>query len=439
MTQAEILKNLGIKTLNAMQQSAVKLISENQSDIVILSPTGTGKTLAYLLPLVAKIDINRPTLQIVVIVPSRELAQQSVAVLKSMRCGVRGLACYGGRMAMDEHRQIREVMPQIVFATPGRLLDHLNKGNLHPEDVRYIVIDEFDKCLEMGFTEEMQSILNCFPSRTIHRILLSATNAELIPRFLGATDTKYLDFLNDKTIDKRVTFEYCKSQQRDKLETLLKLLIQLGDSSSIVFVNHRDAAERIACFLKEQGFVVSIYHGGLDQRQREDAIFRFSNGSTSVLVATDIASRGLDIEVVGSIIHYHLPDTKEIFLHRIGRTARWDATGKSIFLLGPEETIPEFVEIEHEEISIDSNNTIIPQPKMSTIYIGKGKKDKLSRGDVLGFLCKKGGLDKTEVGNIDVRERYCYVAVSRKEVKKLLQKVAGEKIKGIKTIIEPLE
>lgn len=438
MKISDMLANAGIMRLNDMQQSAVDAVRRGQDDVVILSPTGTGKTLAYLLPIAESIVPEKPTVQAVVIVPGRELAIQTADVLKSLRCGVRGMACFGGRMAMDEHRKLREVLPHIVFATPGRLLDHLEKGNIRPEDARFVVIDEFDKCLEIGFLGEMQAVMRHFPARSVRHVLLSATDAELIPRFVGIDSTRYIDFLDTDKIDHRVDFLVCHSPERDKLDTLQKLLRWRGEGSTIVFVNHRDAVERVASHLKSAGFVASPFHGGLDQRQREDAVYRFANGSATVLVATDLASRGLDIPAASCIIHYHLPDTRDNFLHRVGRTARWNATGCAIFLLGPDEKIPDFVDIPHTDMSLPDQLPAAAKPKMATIYIGKGKKDKLSRGDILGFLCKKGGLTPQEVGRIDVRERYCYAAISLPKLQQTLRNVAGEKVKGLKTVVEPV-
>ena len=195
--------------------------------------------------------------------------------------------------------------------------------------------------------------------------------------------------------------------------------------------------ERVADYLCEKGFVVSAFHGGLDQKEREAALYKFSNGSANIMVCTDLASRGLDIDGIGHVIHYHLPETREACTHRNGRTARWDATGDVIFLLGPSETLPDYV-ISDDEMTLPD---ILPQPskpRMATIYIGKGKKDKISRGDILGLICKKGGVDKDNVGKIDVKERYAYVAVSTDVVKQLLQKLRNEKIKGVKTVFELL-
>ena len=434
----QILNKLGISELNEMQQHAAEAILGSDGDVVLLSPTGTGKTLAYLLPLVQLVEGDGPTPQALVITPGRELALQSAQVLKSMGCGLRGMSVYGGRTAMDEHRKLKEVKPQIIFGTPGRLNDHLDKNNISRYTIRYLIIDEFDKCLEMGFQAEMEKLIKSLPGLQ-RRILLSATNAEEIPQFVNMSKKGTLiDFLpEDEQTSERITLYEVHSPQKDKLETLRQLLLSFGNESSIVFLNYRESVERVDNYLREQGFVTSRFHGGLEQRQREDALYRFSNGSATVLVSTDLASRGLDIPNIQNIIHYHLPESEDGYIHRVGRTARWDKQGRAFFILGPEEHIPDYVEGDIQEfVAIESQQTKPALPKMSTLYIGKGKKDKISKGDIVGFLCKSGGLRSDEIGRIDVKDRYAYVAVKREKVRQVLRETRGEKIKGIKTIVE---
>ena len=438
----KILKKLRISELNEMQQHAAEAILCSDGDVVLLSPTGTGKTLAYLLPLIQQLDATSDDVQALVVVPGRELALQSDTVLRDMGSGIRSASCYGGRATMDEHRKLKEVNPQIIFGTPGRLNDHLDKENINRYHIRWLVIDEFDKCLAMGFHQEMQKLIKSLPALQ-RRILLSATNAEQIPQFVNmAKKGTLVDFLpEEEQTSERVTLYEVKSPQKDKLETLRNLLLGFGDESSIVFLNYRDSVERVNNYLTEQGFVTSFFHGGLEQKQREAALYRFSNGSANVLVATDLASRGLDIPDIQNIIHYHMPESEEGYIHRVGRTARWDKQGRAFFITGPEEHIPEYVEGNIEEYSLPSlprEGQGVSLPRMATLYIGKGKKDKVSKGDIVGFLCKKGGLQADEIGRIDVNDRYTYVAVKREKLQQVVSQTQGEKIKGIKTIIEPV-
>ena len=435
-----MLEKLGITELNEMQQEAGNAILRGKQDVVVLSPTGSGKTLAYLLPLVQLLDARQDDVQALVIVPGRELALQSDRVLKDMGSGLRSAACYGGRTAMEEHRKLKDVRPQIIFGTPGRLNDHLDKGNISPYGVRYLVIDEFDKCLEMGFHDEMARLLKKLPG-VRRRFLLSATDTEQIPDFVQMGRTQRLDYLmEEEQVPDRVVLYEVKSPVKDKLETLRSLLCELGDQQSIVFLNYRDAVERVDDYLCRQGFATSAFHGGMEQKQREDALYKFSNGSANIFVSTDLASRGLDIPDIQNIIHYHLPQNEQELVHRVGRTARWDKEGRAFFIVGPEETMPEFIDGDVETYDISRPSVLVPpSPKNATLYIGKGKKDKISKGDIAGFLCKKGGLEPGEIGRIDVMDRYAYAAVSRPKLQQVLRQTKGEKIKGIKTVIEPVK
>ena len=424
-------------TLNAMQTAVCDELLQHTDNLMVLSPTGSGKTLAYLLPLTQLLDAQSNQVQAAVVVPGRELALQSATVLKDMGCGLRGMACYGGRTTMDEHRKLREVQPQIVFATPGRLNDHLQKGNIDTHAIRYLFIDEFDKCLEMGFHDEMQQLIGLLP-KAIRSVLLSATPAEelgsqtLVTRFF-----KVLNFLpEDEQVSQRVTIYRVQSEEKDKLPTLRQLLLSFQGASTIVFLNYRDAVERVATYLRKQGFVVSHFHGGMEQRQREDALYRFSNGSVSILVSTDLAARGLDIPNIANIVHYHLPETEDGYVHRVGRTARWDKHGKAFFILHGQEQIPAYVDADVADFALPQVLPEPTQPRFQTLYIGKGRRDKLSKTDIVGFLCKKGGLKGDEIGRIDVRDRYTYVAVARTKAKQVVQRTQGEKIKGLRTVIE---
>lgn len=432
----EILVKLGIEQLNDMQEETINAILRNDGDVVLLSPTGSGKTLAYLLPLTQMVNPNFDEVQAIVVVPGRELALQSATVLKDMGCGLRAYACYGGRATMDEHRVLRQVRPHIIFATPGRLNDHLEKGNISASFVKFLVIDEFDKCLEMGFMEEMRRMFDALPN-VKRKFLLSATDAESIPRFVNMGRTQRLDYLvEEEQVSSRVKVYQVESPSKDKLDTLRNLLLDLGTQSSIVFLNYRDGVERVASFLKDQGFTISFFHGGLEQRQREDALYKFSNGSVNILIATDLASRGLDIPDIDNIIHYHLPESEQGYIHRVGRTARWEAQGRAFFITNSEESIPEYAEGEIEKFIPHPVTDVIPLPRMVTLYIGKGKKDKLSKGDIVGFLCKKGGLTSAEIGKISVEARFTYVAIDRQKFPSVFRLVQGKKIKGIKTIFE---
>jgi superfamily II DNA/RNA helicase len=433
----EILSHLKLEQLNQMQEQMIQTYDDHE-DLVLLSPTGSGKTLAYLLPLVAHLQPDVEGVQAVVLVPSRELALQTTEVFKSMGTPFKAVACYGGRPAMDEHRMMNNIHPQVVVGTPGRMNDHLTKENIDVTTVRTLVIDEFDKCLELGFQDEMAEVLGKLPDVTKH-ILLSATEAEEIPNFVGMNtrSVNRLDFLpnEEQTTVDRIRLFALYSPEKDKLETLYNLLCTLGSRSSLVFVNYRESVERVGRYLQKRGVACEMFHGGMEQRDRERALYKFSNGSCNVFVSTDLASRGLDIPDIDSIIHYHLPLNEEAYIHRNGRTARWEAEGNSFMIIGPEEQLPEYAQ-EAQTYNLPATIPAPSAPQWVTLYIGKGKKDKINKVDVLGFLCQKGNLSKESIGKIDVKEHHVFVSVRKADAHQALAAVRGQKIKGLKTIIE---
>lgn len=440
MDISQLIAKAGI-TPNGMQTATIDAVQNGSGDVIVLSSTGTGKTLAYLLLVAAQTDTTSTTLQTLVVVPGRELALQSDTVLKSIGSGIRSMAVYGGHPTMDEHRLLRQQRPQIIFGTPGRINDHIAKGNIDVLRLAFLVIDEFDKCLDMGFQQEIETLLHSIPVKT-RRILLSATQPEKMEATMNDYSSGHkittLDFRPDDDVaTDRIKVLAVHSEEKDKLPALAQLLGQIGQESSVVFLNYRDAVERVTNYLLEQGFSAIAYHGALEQKEREEHLYLFANHSVNTLVSTNLGSRGIDIPDINNIIHYHLPESEQDYIHRIGRTARWDKTGRTFFLLGPEETLPEYVDADVEDYNLSDHADEAPTlPPMVTIYIGKGKKDKISKGDIVGFLCKCGGLQSKDIGRIDVYDNYAYVAVARLQAPKMLKKVKGQKIKGQKTIVE---
>jgi len=430
----QALKSLKIENLNPMQEASIRANSQGK-DVILLSPTGSGKTLAYLLPLLQELKPENNTIQSLVLVPSRELALQIETVFKSMNTGFKTCCCYGGHPISDEKKSILGNHPAIIIGTPGRINDHLNKGNFNTDTIHTLVIDEFDKSLEYGFQDEMAEIIAQLPELK-KRILLSATDAEEIPDFTGLNETIKLDFLVPEDDSVRLKMMKVLSPDKDKLETLFRLLCTMGSSSTIVFCNHRDAVERVSEYLYSKGLYNEYFHGGMEQPDRERALYKFRNGSCHVFVSTDLASRGLDIPEIENIIHYHIPINEDAFIHRNGRTARWDAEGTSYIILNEDETLPAYVTDEPDVFELPSKTARPAQPLWVTLYIGKGKKDKVNKIDIVGFLYKKGKLTKEDVGQIDVKEHFAFVAIRRSKLNQTLNLIQGEKIKGMKTKIE---
>lgn len=430
-----ILANLKIEQLNAMQQVAIDTYREG-CDLILLSPTGSGKTLAYLLPLVSSLKSEVEGVQAVILVPSRELALQIEQVFKSMNTGFTIMSCYGGRPAMDEHRTMKGIRPSVIVGTPGRMNDHLEKLNFDAAVVNLLVIDEFDKCLEFGFQEEMAAVIGKLPNLR-RRFLLSATDTEEIPRFTGLNRTIKLNFLNpDGGVSERLRLYKVISPVKDKLETLYRLLCCLGNQSTLVFCNHRESVERVGNYLHSMKVYCETFHGGMEQDDRERALYKFRNGSCHIFISTDLAARGLDIPDIKNVIHYHLPVAEDGFVHRNGRTARWEANGSAYVILYAEEQLPSYIKENPEEYILPAITPKPVQPDFVTLYIGKGKKDKINKIDIVGFLSKKGNLGKEDIGRVDVKDHYAFAAVLRSKYKQVLKLVQNEKIKGVKALIE---
>lgn len=432
----QIFQHLHIEQLTEMQVAAGKAMAQSQ-DVVLLSPTGSGKTLAFLLPLVQLLHPDMQSVQALVLTPSRELALQIETVFKAMNTPFKVMSCYGGRPAMEEHRTMKGINPSVIVGTPGRINDHLHKQNFQATSVQVLVIDEFDKCLEFGFHDEMAEIIGQLPGLE-KRVLLSATDAEEIPDFAGLGDKPLakLNFLNPDADTVRLDLRRVLSPAKDKLETLFRLLCTLGGRSTLVFVNYRESVDRVVEYLRAHKFPCDAFHGGMEQDARERALYKFRNGSSPVLVSTDLAARGLDIPGVDNVVHYHLPVNREAFTHRNGRTARWDAQGASYVILHAEEFMPDYMPQDTPVFDLSDHTPKPIKSRWATLYIGKGKKDKLHKIDIVGFLYKKGGLAREDVGQVDVKEHHAFVAVRRSKVKQVLTLIRGEKIKGLKTVFE---
>lgn len=423
---------MGIEKLNPMQEKAFETILQ-QTETVLLSPTGSGKTLAYLLPLVQLLDRAVNQVQALIIVPSRELAIQIDGVFRKMGTGYKATLCYGGHKRETEENNLVQP-PAIIIGTAGRLADHLRRGNFSAEQISTLVLDEFDKSLELGFLEEMKFIIWSLKGLN-KRILTSATEAVEVPDFIGLVNPVKLDYL-EGAAELDLGLKQVISTDKDKLNTLFKLLCALGNKPTIIFCNHRESVERTSNLLKEKGIINEFYHGGMEQQERDSALCKFRNGTVNFLVTTDLASRGLDIPGIRYIIHYHLPATEDVYTHRNGRTARMEERGTSILIIGPEEEIPSFVDSGIETMALPQTDVLPEKPKWSTLFIAAGKKDKVNKIDIVGFLSNKGQLKKDDIGLIEVKDYFSFAAVRKLKVGNALELIKQEKIKNKKVKIE---
>jgi superfamily II DNA/RNA helicase len=428
----QILANLDIKALNEMQLAALEACAKD-GDVILLSATGSGKTIAFLLPIVQQLDASKRTTQAIIIVPSRELAQQIEKVFKQMGTPFKVTCCYGGHKREIEENNLVEA-PALIIGTPGRLGDHIRRKNITTDTITTMVLDEFDKSLELGFEEEMSFIAASLPS-VDKKILTSATKGEEIPGFIKLHSSQTLDFLPEESTSEALAIKMVLSPDRDKAEALFKLICYLGNRSTIIFCNHRESVERLSTILSGKGITNEFYHGAMEQYERDSALCKFRNGSANVLVTTDLAARGLDIPHIRYIIHYHLPHTEDIFTHRNGRTARMDSTGTAILVLSAEEKVPDYITEEVEEIKLEENYELPEKPKWATLFIAAGKKDKVNKVDIVGFLAQKGELKKEDIGLIDVKDFTSFVAVRKANISHALHLIQNEKIKNKKVKI----
>ena len=432
MELQSIYKNLQIQDMNQMQKSAYKT-SENENDLLLLSPTGSGKTLAFLFPVLRNLKKENSGIQAMILVPSRELALQIEQVFKSMGTDFKVSVCYGGHDKKIEVNNLIE-SPALLIGTPGRIAYHLKNDNFDATTIKTLVLDEFDKSLEFGFHDDMSLIISEMPLLS-QRILTSATAMTEIPAFTGLNNEATVDFL--KVLEIKPDFQLRKviTTSEEKLETLFQLLCKIGNKRTLIFCNHRDAVDRISELLKEKGISRETFHGGMEQDERERALLKFKNDSSRILITTDLASRGLDIPEVESIVHYQLPPKEDAFIHRNGRTARMNAKGFVYLIMTEDENFP-FIKKNTPEEKLTQDYKMPSRTPYLTIYISAGKKDKVNKVDIVGFLIKKGELEKDDIGLIEVKDTTSYVAVNRQKVVALLKKLDNQRLKNKKLKIE---
>ncbi len=426
------LENLKIAAINDMQKAALNAFKK-EGDLVLLSPTGSGKTLGFLLPVLEQLNPNVTGVQALVLAPSRELALQIEKVFRAMGTGFKVNCCYGGHSMKTEKNNL-EFPPAVLIGTPGRIHAHFREQRVDTTSIRTLVLDEFDKALEMGFQDDMGAIIQMLP-KLKKRVLLSATNAQEIPAFTGITNPITVNFLSD-IAPKGLQVKAVKSDGSDKLETLFSLVCMLGNKGTLVFCNHREAVERISDLLGDYGLIHDIFHGGMEQEDRERALIKFRNGSHHLLITTDLAARGLDIPEIENIIHYQLPPQESAFIHRNGRTARMHAEGTSYLVLSQDEPQPEYIKEKLKFEELPKKNVLPEKSKWATLYIAGGKKEKISKGDVVGLLIQKGKLGKDELGLIEVQDHATYAAVARAKINDVVFALRNEKIKNKKVKME---
>ncbi len=421
--QDDILTKLNIYKLNPMQEEALAVI-ESTANTILLSPTGTGKTLAFLLSLLKTLEADSKEVQALIIVPTRELAIQIEQVFRSMGSGFKVNAVYGGRPMSKDKIEIKHV-PAILIGTPGRILDHFNSNRFSKDRIKTLVLDEFDKSLEDGFELEMQDIIGGLP-HIKKRILTSATQAVKIPDFVGLDKPKTVNYLQEKTSTKLVV-KTVLSHNEQKLPALLNLIQYLGNENGIIFCNLRESIDQISRFLNENNLSHSCFSGGMEQKDRERALIKFRNGTNPILIATDLASRGLDIPELKFIVHYEMPRDEAAFTHRNGRTARVDAKGTAYVIKGEKEDLPDYYK--NDQIANISKKGLSKPQFWETLFISGGRKDKISKGDIAGLFFKQGKINKDQLGVIELKQDCAFVAVPKSIADALVVKLNNAKLK----------
>ena len=425
------IENLKFESLNEIQEAMISndLKADN---IVLLAPTGSGKTVAFLLPLLHHLNAKSTGIQALILAPSRELALQIEQVFRSMGSGFKVNCSYGGQLFKSERNNFSEP-PVVLIGTPGRIAAHIRRESFNPETIHLLILDEFDKSLEMGFSDDMSFIIARLP-QIKKRILTSATQAIEIPDYSGIKDPVTLNFLSEENRP-NILLKAVRAEEKDKFDLLIRLVCNLGNEPTLVFCNHREAVDRIDELLAAEGVAHDTFHGGLEQDERERALLKFRNGSHQILITTDLASRGLDIPEIKNIIHYQGANSEEVFIHRNGRTARMNAQGTAWLVLADKEKIPQFLTQSPEFVELPELIKLPDPPFWITLYIGAGKKDKISKTDIVGFLIQKGNLGKDDIGLISILDNASFVAINRVKARQTLALIKDEKIKNKKVRI----
>lgn len=432
-SQEDILQKLNIQALNPMQTESIPVI-ESTTNTIILSPTGTGKTLAFSLPLLNVLDPECDEVQALILVPSRELAIQIEQVIRSMGSGYKVNAVYGGRPVSKDKIEIKH-HPAILIGTPGRILDHFKSERFSKASIQTLILDEFDKSLEVGFEEEMKAIIQLLPNLK-KRVLTSATKGVSIPGFVRLDQPKVVNYLNVDTPSK-LTIKTVVSPEENKLKTLLDLIKHIGNEPGIVFCNLKNTISEVSDFLKRHHISHGCFSGDLEQKERERSLIKFRNGTSQLLVATDLAARGIDIPEMKFIIHYELPRHEEEFIHRNGRTARVNSKGTAYVLRWEREYLPEFIK-DVKGVNISEKSKLKPQ-YWETLFVSGGRKDKISKGDIAGLFFKQGGLNKDQLGNIELKPDCAFVAVPYSLAEDLAEKLNNSRLKKKKVRITVLD
>ena len=425
-----ILDKIGISRLNQMQEESRSQILSNQNTLV-LSPTGSGKTLAFLLPIIELIDKGNNEIQALIISPTRELAIQIEQVTRSMGTGFKTNVVYGGRSGSKDREELKK-LPAILIGTPGRIADRIRRDNFSTDFLKITVFDEFDKSLEIGFEDEMREITEQIPMDA-KKIFTSATNKVSIPEFINTENLIKLDYLKDNS--SKLKLKIITYNSKSKNQKLLEFLQHVDSQKGIIFCNYKQSIYDLSDYLDKNDIKHACFHGGMEQYDRERALIKFRNNTYNILLSSDLAARGIDIDSLNFICHFEIPVREEEFIHRNGRTARMNADGTAFVFCELSKKNPDFLSnIPHEKLLVKQQSKIVEE--WETLFISGGRKDKISKGDIAGFFIKKGKIDMKNVGKIEIKHDCSFVAISHKKIDQLIFDLNNQRIKKKKIRIK---
>ncbi|UCN00244.1 ATP-dependent RNA helicase DbpA [Sulfurimonas sp. SWIR-19] len=433
----QTIESLGYTQMTAIQAQALPAVLEGR-DVIAQAKTGSGKTAAFGIGLLHHLDVKKFRVQSLVLCPTRELADQVAKELRRLarfQHNIKILMLTGGE-SFGRQLGSLEHQAHVIVGTPGRVLKHLNKESLELSNLKTLVLDEADRMLDMGFIEEIESVLAFVPKER-QRLLFSATFDDEI---LDISKKLQNNALHVKTTEKetenKITQEFYKTE--NKVDTLIKIFSSYKPKNVIVFTNTKLEAKELAESLVKNKIDALAIHGDLEQYERNDVLVQFANKSCPVLVATDVAARGLDIKELSMVVNYDLPHGLETYTHRIGRTARAGAEGIAITLYSDKEAekIQEYKEDANRnflDVSVlKKEQGFEMKPEFVTLVIEGGKKDKIRAGDILGALTGEAGLQGKSIGKIDLYDRQSYVAIENRLIDEAHKKLKNGKIKNRK-------
>ncbi|WP_061007825.1 ATP-dependent RNA helicase DbpA [Vibrio sp. CUB2] len=434
----ETLESLNYTHMTPIQALSLPAIL-NQRDVIGQGKTGSGKTAAFGLGVLSNLNVKRFRVQSLVLCPTRELADQVAKEIRTLGRSIHNIKVLTlcGGMPMGPQIGSLEHGAHILVGTPGRILDHLEKGRINLEELNTLVLDEADRMLDMGFQDALDAIIEAAPKQR-QTLLFSATFPEKIEqiaqRIMQSPEMIKVESTHDTSSIAQYFYNVEGSEARD--EALANLLLTHQPESAVVFCNTKKEVQNVADELHHKGFSVIDLHGDLEQRERDQALVQFANKSVSILVATDVAARGLDVDNLDAVFNFELSRDPEVHVHRIGRTGRAGSKGLAFSFFGEKDglrvaRIEEYLDMDVVPATLPAKSNQQPyQAKMVTINIDGGKKQKVRAGDILGCLTGKNGITGAQVGKIHLFPMRAYVAVEKSVAKKALQTISNGKMKG---------